>query len=164
MKKTKIPPLRRAFSLVEVVLALGLVSFCLVAIIGMLPVGLQSVKNAKEESAAANALNQIAAGIRNATITNGSYQASGGFEDITWSADGTSHEFSQPLSLEGQPEANTNEVRLKGHVELIAPGSDNQPSVAQISVAWPSSATWATNGWTKSRGSISSGIIFLPRQ
>lgn len=163
MNKTKNSQICRAFSLVEVVLALGLVSFCLLAIVGLLPVGLQSVKNAKEGSAAANALSQIATGLRNATTANGiSYQASGGFDGITWNADGAAISFSQPLSLEGQPDPT--EVQLQGHVELVASGNKGQPCVAQISVAWPASATWTSGGWIKSGGSISSGIIFLPRQ
>ena len=43
-----------AFSLVEVVLALGLFSFCIVAITGLLSVGLRSTRSVANESLAAN--------------------------------------------------------------------------------------------------------------
>lgn len=43
---------RRGFSLVEVAIALGVVAFCLVAIVGILVVGLKSVATATQERAA----------------------------------------------------------------------------------------------------------------
>lgn len=163
MKKFLPHNLQRAFSLVEVVLALGLVSFCLLAIVGLLPVGLRSVKNANEESAAANALNQMASAIRNATTTDGiTYLANGAFTEMAWNMDGATKSFTQALALSGQPDAAN--VRLQGHVILIAPASSTSPGRAQISVAWPASATWSGGQWTKADGSISSGIIFIPRQ
>ena len=59
-----------AFSLVEVTIAVGIVSFCLIAVLGLLPTGLKAVKNANEQAAAANALNAIADTLRTATSTN----------------------------------------------------------------------------------------------
>jgi uncharacterized protein (TIGR02598 family) len=58
----------RAFSLVEVVLALGIAAFALVAIVGMLPVGLKLASESDEESRAVNILTQLAAD-RRASIT-----------------------------------------------------------------------------------------------
>jgi uncharacterized protein (TIGR02598 family) len=50
MKKTK-PFLKRGFSLVEVTLAVGVLSFALVALFGMLPVGLQVFREAVDTTA-----------------------------------------------------------------------------------------------------------------
>lgn len=51
------PKSRKAgFSLVEVTMALGLVSFCLVAMLGMLPVGLKQERSASEQLAATQLL------------------------------------------------------------------------------------------------------------
>ncbi len=50
-----------AFSLVEVVLALGVTSFVLMALLGTLPAGVKSVKDSMNDSARANILQQIRA-------------------------------------------------------------------------------------------------------
>jgi uncharacterized protein (TIGR02598 family) len=51
----------RAFSLVEVVLALGVTSFVLMALVGTLPAGVKSVKDSMNDSARANILQEIRA-------------------------------------------------------------------------------------------------------
>ena len=48
-----------AFSLIEVVLAIGVVGFGLVVIIGTLPIGLKSVQNAETLQATSNIANQL---------------------------------------------------------------------------------------------------------
>lgn len=52
---------RRGFSLVEVTLALGLVTFGLVSTLAVLPVGLSTLREAREAVAEANILQQIGA-------------------------------------------------------------------------------------------------------
>ena len=51
----------RGFSLVEVTIALGLVTFGLVSILGVLPVGLSTLREARETAAYANLLQQVEA-------------------------------------------------------------------------------------------------------
>jgi uncharacterized protein (TIGR02598 family) len=53
-----------AFSLVEVVLALGVASFCLIAILGLMPVGVQTNRNATSQTAATNIMAAIVADLR----------------------------------------------------------------------------------------------------
>jgi type II secretory pathway pseudopilin PulG len=155
---------RSAFSLVEVVIALGLVSFCLLAIVGLLPVGLKAVKNSREESAAANALNQLAEAVRNATTTApGVYVADGAFTNITWSLGSGSASFTNPLSLYGQT-TNSAGSRLVARVDIVPPVDTRSVGRASVSIAWPSAATWSNNAWTQSDGSVSAGIQFLPKQ
>jgi len=50
---------RRAFSLIEVVLAVGVVSFALLSIVAMVPVGLMSVHNAQVLQATGNITDQL---------------------------------------------------------------------------------------------------------
>lgn len=50
-----------AFSLVEVVLALGVATFSLLAIVALLPVGIQSTKDSLEESQAIDVLSEVVA-------------------------------------------------------------------------------------------------------
>ena len=167
------PFLSFAFSLVEVTLALGIVSFALVAVLGLLPVGLKSVKNANEQAGAANVLNAIAGSLRTASSTNAS-NFSGRFadQDISYSLGVASPAIIWPnLTLEGaQEDASGNPPkRLSARLEILqSPSADfSTPGRAVVSVAWSAQAgpTWdaAANKWTKADGSITSGIQFLPR-
>jgi uncharacterized protein (TIGR02598 family) len=53
-----------AFSLVELVLALGVVAFCLYAVFGLMPVGMQTNRNATSQTAATNIIAAIVADLR----------------------------------------------------------------------------------------------------
>lgn len=57
---------RRAFSLVEVTIAIGLVSFCLVAMLGVLPVGLSQERKSTDQTLATQALSAVVADFQNA--------------------------------------------------------------------------------------------------
>lgn len=50
-----------AFSLVEIVLAIGIVAFALMAVVGLLPVGLRLAGDSEDETRAANILNAVVA-------------------------------------------------------------------------------------------------------
>jgi uncharacterized protein (TIGR02598 family) len=53
-----------AFSLVEVTLALGVAAFCLIAIFGLIPVGVQTNRNATSQTRAANIMAAVSADLR----------------------------------------------------------------------------------------------------
>ena len=53
-----------AFSLVEVTLALGIAAFCLIAVFGLVPIGVQTNRNATSQSAATNIMAAVVADIR----------------------------------------------------------------------------------------------------
>jgi hypothetical protein len=53
-----------AFSLVEVTLALGIAGFCLIAVFGLMPVGVQTNRNATSQTAAANIMAAVVADLR----------------------------------------------------------------------------------------------------
>src|SRR5947208_1971523 len=56
-----------AFSLVEVTLALGIAAFCLLAVFGLMPIGVQTNRNANSQSAAANIMAAVVADLRAAS-------------------------------------------------------------------------------------------------
>jgi len=60
----------RAFSLVEVTLALGVAAFCLIAIFGLTPVGVQTNRNATSQTAATNIISAVVADLRATPTTN----------------------------------------------------------------------------------------------
>ena len=53
-----------AFSLVEVTLALGIAAFCLIAVFGLVPIGVQTNRNASSQTAATNILSATMADVR----------------------------------------------------------------------------------------------------
>jgi uncharacterized protein (TIGR02598 family) len=57
-------PFRSGFSLVEVTLALGIAAFCLIAVFGLMPVGVQTNRNATSQTAATNIIAAVVADIR----------------------------------------------------------------------------------------------------
>lgn len=54
----------RAFSLVEVTLALGIAAFCLIAVFGLMPVGVQTNRNATSQTTATNIIAAVVADLR----------------------------------------------------------------------------------------------------
>ncbi len=62
--------LQGGFSLVEVVLAIGVIAFSIVAILGMLPIALKSATESKKESRAAFIANHLLATLRATTFEN----------------------------------------------------------------------------------------------
>ena len=53
-----------SFSLVELTLALGVAAFCLIAVFGLVPVGVQTNRNATSETAATNILTSVVSDLR----------------------------------------------------------------------------------------------------
>jgi uncharacterized protein (TIGR02598 family) len=53
-----------AFSLVEVTLALGVGAFCLIAVFGLVPVGVQTNRNATSQTAATNIIAAVVSDLR----------------------------------------------------------------------------------------------------
>ena len=56
-----------AFSLVEVTLALGIAAFCLIAVFGLIPVAVQTNRNATSQTAATNIIASVIADMRATT-------------------------------------------------------------------------------------------------
>ena len=53
-----------AFSLLELALALGVAAFCLIAVFGLIPVGVQTNRNATSQTAATNIVALVVADLR----------------------------------------------------------------------------------------------------
>jgi Tfp pilus assembly protein PilV len=53
-----------AFSLVEVTLALGVAAFCLIAVFGLMPVGVQTNRNATSQTAATAIMTSVVSDMR----------------------------------------------------------------------------------------------------
>ncbi|PYI58832.1 MAG: Verru/Chthon cassette protein B, partial [Verrucomicrobia bacterium] len=53
-----------AFSLVELTLALGIAAFCLIALFGLVPIGIQTNRNATSQTSATNIMAAVVADLR----------------------------------------------------------------------------------------------------
>jgi uncharacterized protein (TIGR02598 family) len=62
--------LTSAFSLVEVTLALGVAAFCLIAVFGLMPVGVQTNRNATSQTRATNIMAAVMADLRATSRAN----------------------------------------------------------------------------------------------
>ena len=78
-----------AFSLVEVVLALGVIGFSLLAIIGLLPIGLQSGRASIQETRANHLAEQVFNTLRSQPFTAANLSLLGGSSTIDLSAPNT---------------------------------------------------------------------------
>ncbi len=143
----------RAFSLVEVVLALSVVSFGLVAVLGLLPVGLGVQKQAMNQSRGMQALSEVSHAIRSVYAgTNGSVYPYP-IESLT---PGHAGESSFVVLANGKiSESGTDDVRARGYVKQY-PTTGNGVMPVYISIAWPSSATRTSTGWVNAQGSVES--------
>jgi Tfp pilus assembly protein PilV len=163
---------REGFSLVEVVLALGLIIFCLVSIVGLLSVGASSIGSSREKAGAANALEQISSAIRMATppaTSGGTYEALAPYNDLVWNVGLGSASVSKnyaTISLAGVPTSLASDQLLSAQVQIIPSSDSVSAGSALITVAWPKQATWnaATQKWNHAQGSLSTWLIFLPNK
>ncbi|MDR1190761.1 MAG: hypothetical protein LBK60_03730 [Verrucomicrobiales bacterium] len=161
----------RGFSLVEVTLALGVVTFCLLALVGLLPMGLDTVKVSNDESAAINCLEQITASIRRAqrqTDADGDtvYEAAGAYRVLRWTLGGAETVLTlNNLAPGGFPSADNGGRKYVARVKIFPPRDLMTRGAAQISVAWPAHAEWneAQSDWQRAQGRVYCWLVFLPR-
>lgn len=136
---------RRGFSLVEVTLALGVASVCLIAIFGLLPVGLRTNQDAAQEVAAGDILGTVMADLRAtpATTPRGEATASQQFA-INIPANPVSEATTSTLffSGEGQFSASVNsESRYRLTITFLPNAGSRSATLAHLKMTWPAAAS-----------------------
>jgi len=123
---------KSGFSLAEVTLALGIAAFCLVAVFGLVPVGVQTNHNATSQTAATNILAEVVTDLRATpnTINTSSQLAITFGTNKTLYFDG-SGQFSTSLNANSRYQLN---VTWSGSSGL---------RYADVKVTWPAAATSA---------------------
>jgi uncharacterized protein (TIGR02598 family) len=121
-----------AFSLVEVTLALGVAAFCLIAVFGLVPLGVQTNRNSTSQTAATNIVAAVVADLR-ATPTANSTSSQFG---ITFGTNRTLYfdsagQFTPSLDANSRYQLN---VTWNG-----SPPTGMQ--YADLKVTWPAAAT-----------------------
>jgi type II secretory pathway pseudopilin PulG len=152
-----------AFSLVEVALAIGIASFCLLAVVGLLPTALASVRVSRQEAGAARCLEQITQAIRAGIKTGASeYTAGSPYTNLTWTGTSGSATTFGNLSLGGLPTTAVPDQHLVARVEIKPAAADSPARAALVSIAWPNKATWSESqsNWVSAQGSVSTWVVF----
>ena len=156
-----------AFSLVEVVLALGVISFAIVAILGVIPTGLQTSHSSQDETRAAQMAQSIFAtfsGQQFNAVTFLFYNASDGSQsgsttfDLAsqngngpaWAANNSGELFvpGTPIKFLSRPSGPPATVADTGQIYSVAISFNNTPvgfdpqyaNEVVVSVAWPANA------------------------
>ena len=134
--RTLAPKLLRGFSLVEVTLALGIITFGLIAVMGLLPTGLRLAKQSADEVAAVSIMTGISVSLENAG-------ASANFGNATFTADG----MRIPKTADAAYVAKYATYAAKWDIR-----SNSVPPTALITVSWPANTTTST-------GSVESIVV-----
>jgi uncharacterized protein (TIGR02598 family) len=121
-----------AFSLVEVTLALGVAAFCLIAVFGLVPLGVQTNRNSTSQTAATNIVAAVVADLR-ATPTANSTSSQFG---ITFGTNRTLY-----FDSAGQF---TTSLDANSRYQLNVTWNGSPPTgmqYADLKVTWPAAAT-----------------------
>jgi uncharacterized protein (TIGR02598 family) len=122
-----------AFSLIEVTLALGIAAFCLIAVFGLMPVGVQTNRNATSQTGATNIIAAVVADLR-ATPTTSTTSTQFG---ITF---GTNP---PPLYFDGAGQASTSLTANSRYQLNVTWSGSSALRYADLKVTWPAAATSA---------------------
>ncbi len=117
----------RAFSLVEVVIALGVVSFALVAMLGILPIGMGAASDAVHFTAASQIAGAIDCDLRSAPATAQIYPRQTGTNDFY-------------LDSLGNVVLDPDAAKFRARVTITSQGGSIPASYVSILLAWPAGA------------------------
>ncbi|MGI8955849.1 MAG: Verru_Chthon cassette protein B [Chthoniobacterales bacterium] len=118
-----------AFSLVEVTLAIGIAAFCLIALFGLMPIAVQTNRNATSQAAATNLISSVIADMRATTSpTSPQYAITFGITKTLY-FDGAG-QFATSLGANSRYRAS-----------VTFPSSPAGLSYSDINLTWPAAAT-----------------------
>jgi uncharacterized protein (TIGR02598 family) len=133
------PHFSAGFSLVEVTLALGVAAFCLVALFGLLPLGMQTNQSSISQTAAASILSSVVADLRatpKTSPTSSQYYITFGTAKVLYfDAEGRA-------VTPADPAANP-----RYRVSITFPASPSgafAPTFASLKISWPATVNFET--------------------
>jgi type II secretory pathway pseudopilin PulG len=131
---------RDGFSLVEVVIAIGIVAFAFIAIISLIPVGMQINRDSTEESRAMNLLQAIVADRQAASWSSNSpvYDLPA-LSGVTTPTSGTLW-----VNEDGTTNAGASGALYKVSYTIYPSAGYMQPAFLNLGASWPAAATNAS--------------------
>jgi uncharacterized protein (TIGR02598 family) len=149
-----------AFSLIELTLALGVAAFCLIAVFGLVPVGVQTNRNATSQTAATNILSNVVSDIRASPPGQGKskkYQIN------------KNKGVPTKLYFDGQGQSQTaalpppnSRYRLDTQVTKAIQGGAVYPTYIWLKVSWPAESNPTRNPPITPSGSVETVATFFP--
>jgi uncharacterized protein (TIGR02598 family) len=141
MRKASTVP---AFSLVEVTLALGIAAICLLALFGLMPVGVQTNRSATSQTAATNIIAAVVADLRATPTTNTSSQFCISFGTATTLYFDSTGQCSNDLAGSTSPCGVALSPALQTRYKMnITWSGSTALRYADLKVTWPAAATSA---------------------
>jgi uncharacterized protein (TIGR02598 family) len=140
-----------AFSLVELTLSLGIAAFCLIGVFGLVPVGVQTNRNATSQTRATNIMAEVLADLRATPKTSGTWTGTSSQFCITLGTPTTLY-FDSGGRCSKDPTGGTDAcgfsswdpvLQTRYRVNITFPLTGNL-TYAQLKVTWPATADPAT--------------------
>ena len=164
---TKRPTLR-GFSLVEVVMAIGLVAFVLVSLMALLPLGIKVNKTSAEETRAVNILTSLEADLRNTRSTNSLFgfplpYVTNAAGKTTFNPTNTTNTFATTGIQENETPGTIASGRYQASViyTTTPPAGSLLPVEARLIVNWPASTNTLPHDLvSKSQGYVETFVSF----
>lgn len=126
---------KHAFSLVEVTLALGVASFTLLAIFGLLPVGLMSTRGAVDQTAANGIMSSLMADMRASRPEATASERFGVTMPVDPTAGGSSTLY---FNADGKVATSlVEQSRYRALVKFVPAAQAGAPHQAMIQISWP---------------------------
>ena len=156
---------RKGFSLVEVAMAIGIMAFCILAIVAMLPVGLSNIRRANEQVVAANALRTLGGGFLECVTTTNSAgtvtQNAGTMTNVIWTPGGANASLRTNLSAGAFAGTNGVDPGLSVAIDVTPPAAQSfAPGQARIRLATPAGAQWNGSRWTNVQSTYD-GVVYF---
>ncbi len=159
----------QGFSLIELLLALGIASFCLIPLLGLLPVGLRNDQSSNEQTRMANIATLIVRDMTSVSSTNTTTPLYG-FQIPA--AGGTANTSPQTLYLApdgsetgtvGTAPGSTAFYRVS--IAFIPPASavSQTATLARVTVTWPALADAIPSQWPTHYNGILQTVVALDR-
>ena len=136
---------KSAFSLVELTLAIGIAAFCLIAVFGLMPIGVQTNRTATSQTAATNIIASVIADMRATTsATSPQYRITFGTAKTLYvdSAGQCSIDVNGSTKVDGS--AWSPPLQTRYQLNVTFPWTSGNTRGANLKVTWPAAAT-ATN-------------------
>lgn len=143
MKARSLSP--QGFSLVEVTLAIGIAGFCLIALFGMLPVGLKSNQAAVQQMLANSILTSVVSDLKTTPVTEprGAATSSPRFQIPLPAQNSTGASNPLYFTEDGRLTTDQGQSMFRLTVTFLPNAGSRAASLANVKITWPSVATTA---------------------